>query len=62
MSPDSYGHNGYTGTSIYVDGRTGIYIILLTNSVHYGRDNRAPFFRARRIFHNIALAEADRII
>lgn len=61
MSPDSYGHNGYTGTSIYVDGRTGIYIILLTNSVHYGRDNRAPFFRARRIFHNIALAEADRL-
>ena len=61
MSPDSYGHNGYTGTSIYVDGRTGIYVILLTNSVHYGRDNRAPFFRARRIFHNLALAEADRI-
>ena len=61
MSPDSYGHNGYTGTSIYVDGRTGMYVILLTNSVHYGRDNRAPFFRARRIFHNIALAEADRL-
>ncbi len=61
MSPDSYGHNGYTGTSIYVDGQTGTYIILLTNSVHYGRDNRGPFFRARRIFHNIALAEADRI-
>lgn len=61
MSPDSYGHNGYTGTSIYVDGRTGTYIILLTNSVHYGRDNRGPFFRARRIFHNIALAEADRV-
>lgn len=61
MSHDSYGHNGYTGTSIYVDGRTGTYIVLLTNSVHYGRDNRGPFFRARRIFHNIALAEADRI-
>ena len=61
MSHDSYGHNGYTGTSIYVDGRTGTYIVLLTNSVHYGRDNRGPFFRARRIFHNIVLAEADRI-
>ena len=61
MSHDSYGHNGYTGTSIYVDGRTGTYIILLTNSVHYGRDNRGPFFRARRMFHNIALAEADRL-
>ncbi len=61
MSHDSYGHTGYTGTSIFVDGRTGIYVILLTNSVHYGRDDRTPFFRARRIFHNIALAEADRL-
>lgn len=61
MSPDSYGHNGYTGTSVYVDGRTGIYAVLLTNSVHYGRDNRAPFFRARRISHNILLAETDRL-
>ncbi len=61
MTPDSYGHNGFTGTSVYVDGRTGTYVILLTNSVHYGRENRAPFFRARRIFHNIALAEVDRI-
>lgn len=60
-SPDSYGHNGYTGTSIYVDGRTGVYFILLTNSVHYGRDDRTPFFRGRRLFHNIALTESDRI-
>lgn len=62
MSHDSYGHNGYTGTSVYVDGRTGVYVVYLTNSVHYGRDNRGPFFRARRILHNIALAEADRVI
>lgn len=61
MSHDSYGHNGYTGTSVYVDGKTGVYVVYLTNSVHYGRDNRGPFFRARRILHNIALAEADRI-
>lgn len=58
----TYGHNGYTGTSVYVDGRTGVYVVLLTNSVHYGRDNRAAFFRARRILHNIAFAESDRII
>ena len=57
-SPDSYGHNGYTGTSVYCDGKSGIYMVLLTNSVHYGRDNRANFFRSRRLFHNIALSEA----
>ncbi len=61
MSPDSYGHNGYTGTSIYVDGANGLYFVLLTNSVHYGRDGRAPFFRSRRLFHNLALCEAGRL-
>ena len=61
-SPGSYGHNGYTGTSIYCDKETGIYMVLLTNSVHYGRDNRGPFFRNRRIFHNLALTEADRAL
>ena len=61
-SPDSYGHNGYTGTSVYCDGATGIYMVLLTNSVHYGRDNRMPFFRNRRIFHNLALTECMRLL
>ena len=37
-------------------------MILLTNSVHYGRDNRGPFFRDRRIFHNVCLTEADRAL
>lgn len=61
-SPDSYGHNGYTGTSVYCDGKNGIYMVLLTNSVHYGRDNRANFFRRRRLFHNLALSEAMRVL
>lgn len=58
-TPDSYGHNGFTGTSVYCDGKTGVFMILLTNSVHYGRENRGDFFRSRRIFHNLALLEAD---
>ena len=61
-SPGSYGHNGYTGTSVYCDGETGTCMVLLTNSVHYGRDNRGPFFRDRRIFHNVCLTEADRAL
>ena len=61
-TPGSYGHNGYTGTSIYCDALTGVTAVLLTNSVHYGRDNRGPFFRDRRIFHNVVFAEADRAL
>lgn len=61
-SPDTYGHNGYTGTSVYCDGKTGIYMVLLTNSVHYGRENRTNFFRRRRLFHNAALSDALRLL
>lgn len=30
----SYGHTGFTGTSIWIDPTTNSYVILLTNSVH----------------------------
>jgi uncharacterized protein YbbC (DUF1343 family)/CubicO group peptidase (beta-lactamase class C family) len=30
----SYGHTGFTGTSIWIDPTTNAYVILLTNSVH----------------------------
>lgn len=51
MSPGSYGHTGYTGTSLYVDNDTGVWVVLLTNRVHYGRD-RDIFFVRRRLFHD----------
>ena len=30
----SFGHTGFTGTSIWIDPTTHAYVILLTNSVH----------------------------
>jgi len=36
----SYGHTGFTGTSIWIDPTTQTYIILLTNAVHpHGKGN-----------------------
>jgi CubicO group peptidase (beta-lactamase class C family) len=52
----TFGHTGYTGTSFWVDAESGLYAVLLTNAVHFGR-NREAFFRARRIFHNIVITE-----
>ena len=52
----SYGHNGFTGTSIYVDKATSFFMVLLTNRVHYTRGNILAN-RYRRAFHNVALAE-----
>lgn len=61
FSSGSYGHTGYTGTSIRVDAKTGIYAVLLTNRVHFGRDN-TQIISIRRDFHNSVISEASRIL
>lgn len=54
MSPTSFGHTGFTGTSIWVDPEKQLYAVLLTNRIHPQRDNPA-IFRVRQIFHNLAV-------
>lgn len=39
LSTNTFGHTGFTGTSIWIDPDRGIFIILLTNRVHPTRDN-----------------------
>ena len=50
-SPHSYGHTGFTGTSLLIDPEAGIYVVLLTNRVHPTRDGgsaeRASTLRRR---------------
>ena len=46
FSMKSFGHTGFTGTSVWVDPVTRIAVIFLTNRVHPTRENRAlPRFR-----------------
>jgi len=40
FSKNSFGHTGYTGTSIWVDKDSKLFVILLTNRVHPKRTNR----------------------
>ena len=40
FGPRSFGHTGYTGTSIWVDPDQGLFVVLLSNRVHPSRDNR----------------------
>lgn len=56
---DSFGHTGFTGTSIVVDPGTGIFAVLLTNRVHPTRDNMA-FSRVRRTLHNLTYSILSR--
>jgi len=58
MSEGSYGHTGFTGTSLYVDAKSGLWGVLLTNAVHYGRDKTA-LFDVRRRFYNAMVADFD---
>lgn len=39
FSPNSVGHLGFTGTSLWLDLDRGVHVIFLTNRVHPSRDN-----------------------
>lgn len=39
LSPESFGHTGFTGTSIWIDPQRQLVIVLLSNRVHPTRDN-----------------------
>ncbi|MEU0037846.1 serine hydrolase domain-containing protein [Streptomyces sp. NPDC006333] len=55
FGPDSFGHTGFTGTSIWVDPAAGRYAVLLTNRVHPSRDGDG-ILAVRRAFHTAAHA------
>lgn len=41
MSPTTYGHTGYTGTSLWIDPERDLFVILLTNRVFAPRTSRS---------------------
>ena len=43
LDPGSYGHTGFTGTSMWTDPGRGLVIVLLTNRVNPSRNNPAIF-------------------
>ncbi len=51
MGADSYGHTGFTGTSVWIDPATDLTVILLTNRVYYGRQNDDAMYRFRIAVH-----------
>ena len=61
VSPRSYGHTGFTGTTLLIDPATGLYAVLLSNRVHPTREN-TRFLRVRRVFHNAIAAELPRLL
>jgi CubicO group peptidase (beta-lactamase class C family) len=59
--PDTFGHLGFTGTSLWCDPGAGIATVLLTNRVHPTRDN--PRIRtARPLIHDALFAAAKAVL
>ena len=54
FSDGSFGHTGFTGTSMWIDPNRRIAVILLTNRVHPTRE-RGGMTQVRREFHNMVM-------
>jgi CubicO group peptidase (beta-lactamase class C family) len=60
MSPESFGHNGFTGTSLWIDPVKERVFVLLTNRTH---NHPLPFVNinsVRRRFHDLAIDLLDK--
>lgn len=55
FSASSFGHTGYTGTSLWIDPERDVYVILLTNRVHPSRENE-QIVALRPAFHDAVMA------
>ena len=59
LPPDSFGHNGFTGTSLWIDPSHARVFILLTNRTHARQLPFANINAVRRRFNSLAVAALD---
>tara|TARA_A100001037_G_scaffold303973_1_gene339390 strand:- start:1069 stop:3993 length:2925 start_codon:yes stop_codon:yes gene_type:complete len=53
LSDSSFGHTGFTGTSLWIDPENNIIVILLTNAVHPNRSAKNPkYYEWRQRIHS----------
>lgn len=59
-SEESYGHTGFTGTSLWIDPTKDLFVILLTNAVHPKRSYKYPnYFQWRQLIHSKVYEELE---
>lgn len=61
LSSESFGHMGFTGTSVWIDPQRGVYIVLLSNRVCPSRDSPEIARVRRELADAVALALEGRI-
>jgi len=57
FGPRSYGHTGWTGTSLWIDPDRGLFVVLLTNRAYVPRARR-PFTLLKQVRSGVADAAA----
>lgn len=60
LSPQSFGHLGFTGTSLWIDPVKEAIFILLTNRTHHHELPLVNINSVRRRFHDLAFAALER--
>ena len=58
FSPDSYGHTGFTGTSLWIDPARALVVACLTNRVYPGRE-KLGIHAFRRALHDDVIQAVD---
>ena len=62
FSASSYGHTGYTGTSIWIDPERDLFVVLLTNRVYPTAANQKHIALRRAVHDQVELAVEDVVI
>ncbi|MEA1987207.1 MAG: serine hydrolase, partial [Candidatus Marinimicrobia bacterium] len=53
LGKKSFGHTGFTGTSLWIDPTNDLFVILLTNAVHPNRSYKSPkYYQWRQLIHS----------
>ncbi|NOY06921.1 MAG: beta-lactamase family protein, partial [Chlorobi bacterium] len=60
FSANSFGHTGFTGTSIWIDPERKLYVIFLTNRVYPTRKNRR-LVKFRPVLHDAVVETVERM-
>ncbi len=60
FSKNSYGHTGYTGTSIWADPERNLFVVFLTNRVYPTREN-TKIQKVRPQLHNAVIKSIEKI-
>jgi CubicO group peptidase (beta-lactamase class C family) len=59
MSPQAFGHTGFTGTSLWIDPAAGLYVVLLTNRVYPAPGPVDGITAFRRALHDAVFEDLE---